>query len=70
MTLSRSVVYLVSYSTPLSLVLYLKRAQSKLDVESGCYPSVLRQEGKYSVMHPKQRNEKEGGFSQPPKGKA
>ncbi|KAG7229026.1 hypothetical protein INR49_013259 [Caranx melampygus] len=35
------------------------RAQSELDVESGCYPSVLRQEGKYSVVHPKQRNEKE-----------
>lgn len=49
-----------------SEVLYLKGAQSQLDVESGCYSSVLRQEGKYSVVHPKQRNQEQGGFCQPP----
>lgn len=39
-----------------SIVLYLKGAQSQLDVESGSDSSVLGQEGKYSVVHPKQRN--------------
>lgn len=52
-----------------SIVLYLKGSQSQLNVESGCHSGVLRQEGKDGVMHPKQRDEEQGGFSQPSKGK-
>lgn len=48
---------------------YLKGSQTQLNVKSGCYTCVLRQEGKYGVMHPKQRDEEQGGLGQPPKEK-
>jgi len=54
----------------LGAVLYLKGSQAQFDVQPGCYSSVFRQKGKYSVVHPKQRNEEKGGFSQPPEAKA
>lgn len=62
-------VYLNSLFCSFSLVSHLKGAQAQLDVESGCYARVLRQEGKYGVVHSEQRDEEQGGFSQPPAGK-
>lgn len=55
-------------SSSLAVALYLKGSQPQLDVQPGCHSSVLRQEGKYCVVHPKQRDEEQGGFSQPPEG--
>lgn len=49
---------------------HLKGAQPQLDVQSGCDAGVLRQEGKHCVVHPEQRDQKKGGFSQPPVEKA
>lgn len=45
---------------------YLEGSQAQLNVEPGCHSGVLGQEGKHSVVHPKQRDEEQSGFSQPP----
>lgn len=47
---------------------YLEGAQPQFDVKSGRHSGVLWQEGKHCVVHPEQRDEKQGGFSQPPEG--
>lgn len=49
---------------------HLEGAQPQLDVQSGRDAGVLRQEGEHCVVHPKQRNKEQGGFSQPPDEKA
>lgn len=46
--------------------LYLKGSKTQLDVQSGRNSSGLRQEGEHCVVHPEQRDEEQGGFSQPP----
>lgn len=61
-------MYLGSLCRCLSIVLYLKGSQSQLDVQSGCHSSALRQECKHGVVHPKQRDEEQSGFSQPSEG--
>lgn len=49
---------------------HLEGAQPQLDVQPGRDAGVLRQEGEHCVVHPKQRDKEQGGFSQPPDEKA
>lgn len=69
-TLHRQVMHVhgvISMSVDsLLLWFYLERSQSQFDVKSGHHTRVLRQEGKHSVVHPKQRDEEQCGFSQSP----
>lgn len=50
----------------LDFIRHLKGAQAQLDVQSGCDAGALRQEGEHCVVHPEQRDQKKGGFRQPP----
>lgn len=49
-----------------SFVFYLKGSQAELDEDSGLCSCVFWQEGKHHVVHPKQRDEEQSGFGQPP----
>lgn len=45
---------------------YLKGSQAELYEDSGLCSGVFWQESKHHVVHPKQRDEEQSGFGQPP----
>ncbi len=65
--ITRTVLPLSPYfNLYLCCVFYLKGSQTELDEDSGLCSRVFWQEGKHHIVHPKQWDEEQSGFGQPP----